>query len=80
MGIIIYMDCQFGSVNDCVTTDSTVYLIYNVILCSFRNKLISAHCTGTSNVFTVADENLKRCIFLMFRGLFGTVLLESLFK
>ena len=28
-----------------------------------RNKLISAHCTVTSNVLTVTDENHKRCIF-----------------
>ena len=28
-----------------------------------RNKLVSAHCTVTSNVLTVTDENHKRCIF-----------------
>ena len=37
------------------------------------NKLVSAHCTVTSTVLTVTDENHKRCIFpipqLMFRGL-----------
>ena len=28
-----------------------------------RNKLVSAHCTVTSNVLNVTDENHKRCIF-----------------
>ena len=28
-----------------------------------RNKLVSAHCTVTSNVLTVTKENHKRCIF-----------------
>ena len=27
------------------------------------NKLVSAHCTVTSHVLTVTDENHKRCIF-----------------
>ena len=26
-----------------------------------RNKLVSAHCTVTSNVLTVTDENHKQC-------------------
>ena len=30
-----------------------------------RNKLVSAHCTVTSNVLTVIDENYKLCIFLI---------------
>ena len=34
-----------------------------------RNKLVTAHCTVTSNVLTVTDENHKRCIFSMFRSL-----------
>ena len=30
------------------------------------NKLVFAHCTVTFNVLTVADGNLKRCIFPIF--------------
>ena len=28
-----------------------------------HNKLVSAHCTVTTNVLTMKDENHKQCIF-----------------
>ena len=48
----------------CVNTSGLTYVFEDV-----RNKLVTAHCTVTSNVLTVTDENHKRCIFSMFRSL-----------
>ena len=53
---------KFFSIH-CVNTSGLKLKFQSNVFDDVRNKLISAHCTVTSNVLIETDENNKRCIF-----------------
>ena len=57
----------------CVNTNGLKLNFQSSVFDDVRNKLFSAHCTVTSNVLTVTDENI-----LMFRSLTDNLLLVDL--